>query len=189
MVALASVGKLVESLAELKDEKASHVWLDDVHGLVVGRYPDPTLCFDFAAERMIPVILEASTTHLPKTAKPVESLLYKAGRIRSVSRIETPEAIYEVGSATQMLVEGLNIVERMRPGTIEKFALEKGITKRPVATSHRELYDVPHPSEHSTKLDNGYYVATNNKAYEAVRFLRRAIQIAGLGREITLHTA
>lgn len=188
MVALASVEKMIRELSEMAKQSASHVWLDGSSGLVVGKYPDATNQFDFTTEQFAPLASHASRGDAPLAdPKRVISLLSKAGRVRSISRIETPQAIYEVGSATQMLVEGLNIVERLRPGTIAKLSLGKGRTKRPTAASREELYDVAHPPEHSAQLENGYYVATNNKAHEAIGYLKRAIQIAELEKDVTLH--
>lgn len=180
MAALASTGKLREALSELPDA-ARYVWIDPVAGLVAGNFPDATHGFDFAAEHFKPISRAANQ------GKRRESLLGRAGRVRAISRIETPDVIYEVGSATQLLVEGLNIVERMRPGTVARLAAIKGRSKRPVSPTREGLYDYPHPPEHSARLDNGFFVATNNKAREAIGFLEQAIQIAGLEREVVLH--
>lgn len=187
MATLAGVAKFIRELSALAEGTSPHVWLGEDHGVVVGKFPDPHLRFDFAQEKFVPIAGNEVAPHVsPAGAKPVISLIHKGGRQRTRIQIEATDAVYEVGSATQMLVEGLNIVERLRPGTITKLSREKGRTKRPVAASREDLYDVPHPPEHSSRLDNGYFVATNNKAREALGFLKRAIQIAGLEEAVAV---
>lgn len=189
MAVLADTERLTASLSAMLSQAAPHVWLDPKSGLVVGVFPRAQFKFDFAEERFVHLEEETNVATLPPAEeKKVISLLQKAARVRNVYRIETPREIYEVGSATQMLVEGLNIVERMRPGTLSKLAQEKGRTKRPVAFKREDLYDYPHPPEHSALLESGFYAATNNKAHEAKGFLKRAIGIAGLERDVILHT-
>lgn len=184
MAALANALRMGASLSALGGNGTPHAWLDSSLGLVLGEYPTPILRFDFVSEEFLPIAVDASP---PTREKKIISLLSNARRIRSVHKIETPREIYEVGSATQMLVEGLNIIERLRPGTLSKLAEIKGRTKRPVALRREDLYDYPHPPEHSAVLESGYFVATNNKAHEALGFLKRAIRIAALEGDIVLH--
>jgi hypothetical protein len=108
------------------------------------------------------------------------SLLHEAKRVVQICEIETQDAVYRLGSATQMLIEGLNLIEEARPGTLEKLSQRKKQSKRPVAKTRAALYDVEHPDTHSAQLKNGWFVATNNKAAEARGVLRRAVELAGL---------
>ena len=189
MATLADTEKLSASLSGMLSQAAPHVWLDPKLGLVVGSFPKAEFKFDFAEERFVRLEEDTDVAPLPPTGKKkLVSLLQKAARVRTIYRIETPFEIYKVGSATQMLVEGLNIVERMRPGTLSKLAQEKGRTKRPVALRREDLYDYPHPPEHSAQLESGFFAATNNKAHEARGFLMRAIGLAGLEQDVVLHT-
>lgn len=173
MAAVAQLKSLVENFSSVP-LGAQHVWLDDCHGLVVGDYPTPQMRFDFASEALVSVAPAS-----PKEKK-VISFLAQARRVGQRYELETEDAIYKFGSATQLLIEGLNIIEDKFPGTLEKFSTRKKRSKCPVARTRAELYDVPHPESHSAELKAGYYVATNNKDPEARGFLREAAEIAGL---------
>lgn len=171
MAAVAQLKRLAEALTSMRGQ---HVWLDDVQTLVAGDYPSAEARFDFASESFVSVAPAAPS------AKKTISFLAQAKRVGQKYELETDEAIYRFGSATQLLVEGLNLVEERSPGTLEKFALRKKRSKRPVGRTRKELYDVPHPDSHSTELKAGFFVATNNKEAEARGFLREAAGIAGL---------
>jgi len=159
------------------------VWLDPHHGLVAGVFPSPWVRFDFASEMAVPLSPgEPSPQHAIQTSarKRQISLLHEAKRVVHLCEIETHDAIYRLGSTTQMLIQGLNLIEDARPGTLEKLSARKKQSKRPVAKTHAALYDVEHPESHSAQLKSGWYVATNNKAAEAQGVLRQAAEIAGL---------
>lgn len=173
MAAIVQLKRLANALVSVST-RFEHAWLDDAEGLVVGVFPTPEMRFDFAIEALVPV----RPGSVPE--KRIISLLGQAKRVVRKYEIETGEAIYTVGSATQMLIEGLNIIEEKFPGTLEKLSDDKKRTKRPVARNREDLYDVPHPHNHSAELKSGYFVATNNKDHEARGFLRSAAEIAGL---------
>ncbi len=160
-----------------------HVWLDKKLGLVTGTYPTPDAQFDFGEEKLVSVQAEAANFDKKRI-----SHLAQARRVVKRYELETETEIHTFGSATQLLVEGLNLVEELAPGTLEKFAQQKGRSKRAVAKTREELYNVPHPSSHSQKLKSGFYVATNNKSAEARDYLRQAVEIAGLqwGKNFTV---
>ena len=173
MAAVSQLKSLVENFSSVP-LGAQHVWLDDRHGLVVGDYPTPAMRFDFASEVLVAV------ASAPVRKKRVISFLAQARRVGKKYELEMEDAIYKFGSATQLLIEGLNIIEEKYPGTLKKFALRKGRSKRAVACSRKELYDYPHPESHSAALKSGYFVATNNKDAESRGYLRKAAEIAGL---------
>lgn len=175
MAVVSSSSSLSGSFAEGGMHVGAHVWLDRQLGLVTGDYPNPSARFDFGEERLIAVVPEKATA--PKKRI---SHLAKARRVVKCYELETDTEIHTVGSATQLLIEGLNLLERIAPGTLEAFSLKKGRTKRAVAKTREGLYDVPHPLSHSEKLASGFYVATNNKDSEARGFLMQAAEIAGL---------
>jgi hypothetical protein len=159
------------------------VWLDPNHGLVAGVFPSPVAKFDFASEMAILLPFGESAAQLADQApapKRQVSLLHEAKRVTQVYEIETPDAVYRLGSATQMLTHGLDLIEEVRPGTLEKLSQHKKQSKRPVARTRDALYDVKHPESHSVLLKNGWYVGTNNKAAEARGVLRQAVELAGL---------
>jgi len=170
------------------------VWLDPDHGLVAGVFPSPMARFDFASETAIPLSCTEPADHptgQASTPKRPVSLLHEAKRVVQICEIETRDAVYRLGSATQMLIEGLNLIEEARPGTLEKLSHRKKQSKRPVAKTRAALYDVEHPDTHSAQLTNGWFVATNNKAAEARGVLRQAVELAGLvwGRDFSVRRA
>ena len=175
MAAVAQLKRLVENFTSLPSG-GQHVWLDERHGLVVGDFPNPEMRFDFASEALVPVVVPSA----PPKEKRAISFLAQAKRVGQKYELETDDAIYKFGSATQLLVEGLNVIEETYPGTLDKFAMRKKRSKRAVARSRAELYDYPHPDNHSAELKSGYFVATNNKDPESRGFLREAAEIAGL---------
>lgn len=181
MAVIARVEALASALELGSANFGPQVWLDPEHGLVAGVFPSPMAKFDFASERAVILSSEPreSVTE-PAAPKRVISLLHEAKRVGQICEIETPDAIYRLGSATQMLVHGLDLIEAARPGTMEKLSARKKQSKRPVAKTRAALYDVEHPDSHSTQLKCGWYVGTNNKAAEARGVLRQAVELAGL---------
>jgi len=173
MAAITQAKTLAVTLTEHTAKTASeHAWIDPDHGLVAGIFPVAHVKYDFVAERLVPL-------GGPRPPKKKIDLTGAAKRVGEIYEIETADAIYRVGSATQMLIEGLNIIEDIFPGTIAGMPGKKR-TKQVVAKTRSELYDIPHPDSHSALLKNGYFVATNNKSIEALGYLREAAQQAGL---------
>ena len=180
MASIATVESLKTSLQTTIPASSGHAWIDSEGRLVVGTYPLANAYFDFAGESFV------SLQSVEAKPKRRVSFLNDAPRVTEKYEIETSDAIYLVGSNKQLLVEGLNIIEEIRPGTHEELSKQKKRTKRPVAESHEELYDVDHPTTHSEKLKSGYFVATNNKGSESRNIVREAVQISGLvwGKDI-----
>jgi len=182
MASLAQLDALGAAIMKEGKQIGPFTWLDPQLGLVAGTYPLPKARFDFATERFVEiesrnsVLKEGSSSVFKKRI----SLLGEAPKMGQNYEIETMDAIYRVGSATQLLIQGLNIIEDKYPGTHEKLSTRKKRSKRIVARDRSNLYDVPHPDSHSMKLKSGFYVATNNKATEALGFLRDAAETAGL---------
>lgn len=181
MAVIARAEALASVLELGRGEFGPQVWLDPDHGLVAGVFPSPMARFDFASEKAIPLIsIEPSEQFSGQAPKRQISLIHEAKRVVQICEIETRDAVYRLGSATQMLIEGLNLIEEVRPGTLEKLSQRKKQSKRPVAKTRAALYDVEHPETHSAQLKSGWYVGTNNKATEAQGVLRQAVEIAGL---------
>lgn len=181
MAVIARAEALASALELGRGEFGPQVWLDPDHGLVAGVFPSPIARFDFASEMAIPLtsigLPDQSAGQPPKRHV---SLIHEAKRVVQICEIETRDAVYRFGSTTQMLIEGLNLIEEARPGTLEKLSQRKKQSKRPVAKTRAALYDVEHPETHSAQLKTGWYVGTNNKAAEALGVLRQAVEIAGL---------
>ncbi|MEQ8603289.1 MAG: hypothetical protein RIB45_08210 [Marivibrio sp.] len=102
-------------------------------------------------------------------------LSYKARRASQPYELELDDAVYRFGSAAQLLTDRLEILESRWPGVLERLAQGKKRTKRPVARRREDLYDRPHPIEHSAERASGYFVATNNRADEVLGIMRRAL--------------
>lgn len=197
---MAAVTSITALLGGLQDQGSwAQVWLDPALGLVVGAYPTPRRRYDFVQEAFTALPDGAAATaehagaamdHADPPAgrmadgptiygKPVIDLSHKARRSSRAYLLELEEAVYRFGSATQMLIDGLPLIEERWPGVLAELAHAKKRTKRPVALRREDLYDRPHPPEHSARLPNGYFVATNNKASEALAIMRRALLLTG----------
>lgn len=179
MAQVASTEALLEQMGRTTN---THVWIDEENQLVTGPYPNATAWFDFGNEKLVPFELSASEPQLRQ--KKFVSLLHQAGRKTQEIDIETHSAIYRVGSYTQLMIVGMDLIEELVPGAHQKLAHDpkmKGRAKRPIAASHRQLYDDPHKDEKfSTKLKSGYFVATNNKSDESWEYVKRASTAVGL---------
>jgi len=185
---MAVVSSISALLTALRDPgEGTCVWLDPTYGLVVGAYPTPAQRFDFEAERLVSIGPEAKRSRGggsgPRAAAPSEKrridLSHRARRRSQPYELELDDAIYRFGSAVQLLTEGLDLLEARRPGVLEALSRVKKRTKRPVARRREDLYDSAHPPEHSARLSSGYFVATNNKADEVLRIMRRALLESG----------
>lgn len=179
MAAIAEVNNFLSLLREIAGNKGSHIWLEECGDLVVGQFPHGSFRFDFAAERFI----EINSEPLSKRKETI-SLLGSSKKIHKKYLIETSEKEIIVGSATQLLLVGLDVIETMKPGTLDKLSKMKRRTKRPVAKNRFDLYDTEHPESHSEYIASGYFVATNNSAAESKGILKRAIEAAGLSRDM-----
>ena len=180
MAALSSLTQFVDVFGKLDPSQHPHVWLAEGGKLVVGSFPIANLAYDFATECLEIVDSRYPT---PKTKKR-ESLIHLARRVGSDRyEIETPEAVYELGSATQALCWGLEHIEREVPGTLDKLSGQKGRSKRPVAKRLEDLYDMPSQRKHAEQISTGHFVATNNKALEAIGYLRSAARLAKLSQD------
>lgn len=180
-----------------------HVWVSAEGVLVVGEFPIVRATFDFGAEcfrnaeetTVNGIVVKTQqvaqsdnpSSVLATAEKKLISLIHEAPRWTETIEIQTPNAIYKVGSATRALISGLEIIEDLAPGTLEQFSKEKGRSKRPVSRNRADLYDLPTQVRYSHQLKNGYWVGTNNKAEEAIGYVKRAAYLAGLNGKVTVH--
>lgn len=179
MAQVASTKALLEHMGRTANK---HVWIDEENRLVTGPYPNATAWFDFGNEKLVP--FEMSASEPQSRPKKFVSLLHQTGRKTQEIDIETQSAIYRVGSYTQLMIVGMDLIEELVPGAHQKLANDpkmKGRAKRPIAASHRQLYDDPHKDEKfSAKLKSGYFVATNNKSEESWGYVKKAAIAVGL---------
>jgi hypothetical protein len=189
-----------ETLSKCLDSKQAvrwpHVWVTTDGVLVVGEFPNVRATFDFGAECFRDTdqasdVGSSSPVPSPPAGPSLDlevvnaekqqiSLIHEAPRWTETIEIETPDARYKVGSATRALITGLELVEILAPGTLSLLSKEKGRSKRPVSINREDLYDLPSQAQYAHKLKNGYWVGTNNKADEAIRYVERATELAGL---------
>ena len=173
-----------------------HVWVTTDGVLVVGEFPNVRATFDFGAECFRdtdqasdvgssgpvpnPPAGQSLALVVVNAEKKQISLIHEAPRWTETIEIETPDAVYKVGSATRALITGLELVEGLVPGTLERLSKQKGRSKRPVSLNRQDLYDLPSQAQYAHKMKNGYWVGTNNKADEAISWVERATRLAGL---------
>lgn len=85
-------------------------------------------------------------------------------------------------SLKELLAEGLQVIEKTRPGTLEKLSHIKPRSKRIVAHDPKELFESERLRKNSEKLrlfDDWWY-GTNNSAQETSAWLERACSCAAL---------
>lgn len=174
MVAISQVARLMDELRKPNAAALPHVWCDG-ETIVVGTWPNAKAKFDFAKEQLRFIDTEElfEKKHI--------SMVHLAQRdTGSRFEIETATAVYEFASAVQTLLRGLEIVEQLVPGTLDKMCDIRGRSKRPVGRNREALYDLKSQWRYSEKIESGHYVATNNKTFEALGVLRQAARLADL---------
>jgi hypothetical protein len=173
---MAAIAKAVD-LRDALTRVVSHdpdalAWIEGGGRLVVGRYPSARAAFDFAAEAF-------AGDPLAGDSRPIVSAPPIAGRRTGVFELKTPLARYQFVSGKELLVRGLEAIEREKPGTLEKLAKHRGRTKRMVARRKEELYEKPHLAHLSEEVAPGWYASTNSSSAEVIKTMRRAIEAAG----------
>ena len=93
-------------------------------------------------------------------------------------------------SIKTLLLTALDMIEKARPGTLEKLSRAKKRTKRIVAREKRDLFDTQHLSEQfSEKIAGGWWVGINNSKAEVIAWLRLAAFHAGLEWDRDIRTS
>ena len=95
------------------------------------------------------------------------------------------------GAANLTLAEVLKAFHKENPDFMRQMASAPdtiGRTRRLIAHSLQELYDVPHMRKYHTELDDDWLMATNLSAAESQRYIELACKIAGVqfGVNLTL---
>lgn len=175
MAVVASSISLSRGLSGKEPFIGEHVWMHQTHGLVTGHFPTPKAWFDFGEERFVSLPVATRVEEKKRF-----SHLSKALRKTKIFEIETETEIHTVGNFKQLLVEGLNVIERIKPGTHSLMSANKGRTRRAIAKSPQDLYDRKHLAKHAEALESGFFVATNNRSDVCRSYLRQAADLAGL---------
>lgn len=93
-------------------------------------------------------------------------------------------------SLKEVLKKALLAIEGARPGTLEKLSAIKTTTKRIVSKDPSMLFAAPHlVAKHAEKLDDAWWVGTNNSAQETNAWLKRAADCAGLQWDQDIQTS
>ncbi|MDP2011953.1 MAG: hypothetical protein Q8K11_17415 [Phenylobacterium sp.] len=159
--------------AHTQDSQLSS-WIESGR-LVIGRYPEASLCFDFVSERL--------TSAEAGTAQPRKEITYDtlAGRSTGTVRFVLDGTAHSYPSRKALLMGALTLLEARHPGMLKELETYKPRTKRVVARRPELLYEDPGlVSKFSAELMPGWFVATNNSTEEVGRYVRRATELAGL---------
>jgi hypothetical protein len=135
---------------------------------------NPTCVFDFASETTVPLDSKEIGATVTASATFVSDTNGRYWIAFDGNR-------YAFRSLKEMLKAGLILLEKAKPGTLEKLSNIKPHSKRIVAHNRNELFDSKHlVEEFSEKLAGDWWVGTNNSAQEVRAWLERAIGCAGL---------
>lgn len=198
MAAVMGVDKVTELLSEAAGRGCSLVWLEGGALAVGADMGRPQYVVDFVTERLRKERRREAKTDLavgPHPAAANQDLMDSPGlvevqpfgvhgrRTGNLALVLEGE-ITPVRSYKELLCAGLQMIERVRSGTLEKLSAEKGRTKRVVARRPDLLYENSQLTKHAIRIEGDWWVATNNNRWEVEKYLRRAAFHAGLHVEI-----
>ena len=105
----------------------------------------------------------------------------QASKTRIIGFILGEESV-EAGTARGTLAEIITRFDRMNPKFMESFSLRTvGRTRRLVARSRGDLYDVSHlTNRHAMQLANGWWLGTNLSQSSVLRHIKTACGVAGI---------
>lgn len=191
MAATMPIPRLVALLAEAMARGATGARSTSSR-LVLERSGRPSLAIDFARRRLVALAGaegaedgRARTGRTPSSEElRIAALAWdEAGPVgarRSGNHaLVFQNSRFHAPSLKELLVRSLGLMERLRPGTLETLAAEKGRTKRVVARRPEDLYGAPRREAFAVRLDE-WWVATNNSSEEVRKYIRRAAFHAGL---------
>lgn len=177
------IDQLISLMTTADPSKRMSVSIINGTQLGLGVHPfQPTHLIDLAEEKLI-IIGNPSTDDTsprdrpPPIAEPAQRLSRQTGRYLLGVRGETIVCI----SLKDMLSQGLQKLEEMKPGTLAKLEGVKPRTKRIVSRDPAKLFeDEVLKEKYAEKLTNGWWYGTNNSAAETQTWLRRGCELAGL---------
>lgn len=151
--------------------------LDDTR-LAIGSDPlHPSKVVDLSSERVTPYSRSARSELAQRS--PRSPATRKTGNYW----IEVLGRKVSCDSKKEILINGLKAIEQERPGTLEKLSNVKPRKKRIVACDPNDLFDdlgMRKLEDVSQRLDNNWWVGTNNSGEETKAWFRRACKIAKL---------
>lgn len=182
-LAYASVPRIIELFRSIPGFAEMVVSVVDKSHLAIGRDPlKPTGIIDLSKEE----VLISGEPNALATVGRTDSLgsPYTPGRASGQHWFELLGVRADCGTQKQVLIDGLRAIEGARPGTLEKLTEKKKRTKRIVAEDRRMLFDSQSLRDDidrfSERLDQRWWVGTNNSAAETASWLRQACECAEL---------
>lgn len=202
MAVAMEVGRLKALLSEVAAQGCRWAWIEEGSLLAGPSFGLTTFALDFASERLTPAERPAgregslSSVSAPDLSNK-EAIHAGPGAIESGSALGSIAGrrtgnfsfvlegkLLAAKSQRELLVMALTAIERLRPGSLEKLASERGRTKRAVARRRELLYGDAKLAKYAEPIEGGWWVATNNSFSEVEKFIRRAAFHAGLYVEI-----
>ena len=177
MAQVASLERVRTLLEEAANRGARSVWIEN-GTLALGDYPQPKHRLCFNREELDTV--SAGKGDLALSSRSPARPARVGGRSSGEFELEVRGRPYKVHSLKQVLAEGLIAVEAVRPGTLEALSRERARSKRVVAKKRDDLYENSELQRFSVEIAPGWFMATNNSEAETIKFLRKAVELAGL---------
>lgn len=171
-VSFISTSKLVQLLTSADQQKVLRVRvLNSTHLSLETEHFQQVSLIDLAEEKIV------LRTEKIEMAEPAPRMSRKSGKYNFVAFGYEKDTY----SLKELLAEGLKLLEKKRPGTLEKLAKIKNNTKRIVSKNPADLFDTEGLSErYAEKLTNEWWYGTNNSRQETSAWLQRACKCAGV---------
>lgn len=201
MAALMDIGTLGGLLKDATAAGCRLAWVEDGRLLAGAQVREAAFSIDFAGERLVAVADRRpdGVAHHPDDSRQARLNDPVIARAPSADVVSPPSLsgrrtgnfslilegkLHYAKSQRELLRDGLQAIERARPGTLEKLSMEKARTKRPVSRRREGLYEDVKLAKHADQIEGGWWVATNNSFSEVEKYLRRAAYHAGLHLEL-----
>ena len=192
-----SASKLVALLNEADRGGKMNVRVLTTNKLALGVDPlNPDSVIDLSKEVIRSIVKEHSLKPAD-SLKPLSNMPNHAQVIRTPKNsrasgkyfIEVLDCRAECVSLKDILSNGLNLMEKSRPGTLEKLSKFTPRSKHIVSRDKYNLFqDAALVEKYSEKLNSEWWYGTNNSAPETKSWLERCAKISGLewGKEVKL---
>jgi hypothetical protein len=155
----------------------------DPHKRFNVRVISPTqLSLETASFQQVSVIdLTNEKVIIDKILVPEPVAVPKASRRSGKYQLRAFDMTIDTYSLKDLLGEGLRILEKHKPGMLEKLSHVKARTKKIVARNPADLFDTPGLSnEFAQKLTDEWWYGTNNSTPETIKWLKRACDCGGV---------
>jgi hypothetical protein len=182
MAAYMSVEKLVELVRRADAQKAMFVRVLGGNRLGLGTDPlQPTHVIDLSTETIDPYRSSDLDGVFATTQATASAAAPKIGRRTGEYWVEIHGKRTECNSLKELLSAGLQSLEELKPGTLERLLHIKLRSRRIVARDPNQLFDKTHLSKkYAEQLMPGWWYGTNNSATETNAWLERAASCAEL---------